>query len=127
ENTSNGINLEIKSIDIFLFNEVCDSYVHPDPSTLSTYGLKISLSNYSDDTIRVQFHSNHSVLRDKQLFFQTFELFKINDSMVKYKDFDNEVIKISPRDSITFTLSDETISDTRFHFFDTYLNYILSK
>src|SRR5690606_10011123 len=51
----------------------------------------------------------------------------INDSMVKYKDFDNEVIKISPRDSITFTLSDETISDTRFHFFDTYLNYILSK
>lgn len=117
--------LELKSIDIFLFNEVCESYIHPAPFTLSGYGFRISLLNHSNDTLMLEFNTYLSLLKDNQDFLTEFEIFKIEEKIVLYDDYKKERIKIKPKDSFSFTLRETHLSDIKFKYFDKILDNIL--
>ena len=119
------IEVELKSIDIFLFNEECESYVHPAPFTLSGFGLRISLLNHSADTMSLKFNSNISILKDNQEYLTEFEIFKIEEKIVIYDDYLNEKIQIKPKDSFSFTLREKYLGGIEFEYFDKIINNIL--
>jgi|GEM_PF-5347770 len=119
------IEVKLKSIDIFLFNEECESYIHPAPFTLSGFGLRISLLNHSADTLRLKFNSNLSLLKDNQEYLTEFEMYKIEEKIVIYDDYFDEKIQIKPKDSFSFTLREKYLGGIKFEYFDKVLDNIL--
>lgn len=119
--------LKLESIDIFLFNEVCDSYVHPAPFNLSGYGFRIGVINHSNDTLRIEFSTEESLLKGNQGFLTEFDMFKIAENIVIYEDYKGVKIQINPKDSFSFTLRETYLRDFKFKYFDNYLDNVLLK